>query len=116
MESFLAATNYVRSFRGIQILSSAIEWKAFWKVHDVNDFKESITAIQRLAEVLSKKDKLKCQQLYEECKNKSTELMQQYEAFSELCRERSELCQYWDGITWLSTMLKNLFAADREGD
>ena len=67
MESFIAATNYVRSIREIQILSSANEmskWNAFWKVHDVSDFKESITAIEQLAKALKQKDKFKSQQLY----------------------------------------------------
>ena len=39
MESVLAATNYVRSLRGIGIFSGAIElvkWNAFWTVHDTS--------------------------------------------------------------------------------
>ena len=42
--------------------------------------------------------------------------MKRYEAFSELCKKRPELCQYWDEIVRLSNLLKNLVAADREGD
>ena len=45
MESILAATNFVRSLRGIQILSCAIElvkWNAFGRIHDTNDFKNSV--------------------------------------------------------------------------
>ena len=82
MESFIAATNYVRLIRWIQVLSSANEmskWNAFWKVHDVNDFKESITAIEQLAKALKEKDKFKSQQLYKECKEKSMDLMKRYE-------------------------------------
>ena len=49
MESILAATNYVQSLRGIQVLSGTIElvrWSAFWKVHDTNYFKNSVQAIK----------------------------------------------------------------------
>ena len=68
MESILAATNYVRSLRGIQILSGSIEmakWKAFWKVHDTKDFESSAEAVKRFAESLNKKDRYRCLELYE---------------------------------------------------
>ena len=51
MESILAATNYVRSLREIQILSGAnelVKQNAFWKKHDTNDFKNSAQAIKNL--------------------------------------------------------------------
>ena len=41
-------TNYVRSLRGIQMLSGAdelVKWNAFWKIHSTNAFKNSIKAI-----------------------------------------------------------------------
>ena len=68
MESILAETNYVRSLRGIQILSGAIQlvkWNAFWKVHDTNDFKNSAQAIKKFAEFLDKTDRQSCLKLYE---------------------------------------------------
>ena len=46
------ATNYVRFLRVIQILSGTIElvkWNAFWKVHNANDFKNSIKVIEKFA-------------------------------------------------------------------
>ena len=55
----LAATNFVQSMRGIQILSHAIKLvklNAFLKVHDANDFKNSVQAIKKFAESLDKKD------------------------------------------------------------
>ena len=51
MESILAATNYVRSLKEIQILSGAnelVKRNAFWKKHDTNDFKNSAQAIKNL--------------------------------------------------------------------
>ena len=41
IESFIAGTDHVRSIRGIQILSTAIQmvkWKAFWTMHDTTEF------------------------------------------------------------------------------
>ena len=66
MESILVATNYVRSLRGIQILSGAIElvkWNTFLKVHDTNDFKNFFQAIKEFAESLDKKDRQSCLKL-----------------------------------------------------
>ena len=51
MESILAATNYVRSLRGIQILSvttELVKWNAFWKIYNTSDFKNSAQAIKNL--------------------------------------------------------------------
>ena len=73
MESILAATNFVRSLRGIQILSGAIElvkWNLFWRVHGTNDFKNSIQAIKIFVESLDKKDQQSCLKLYEQIKAK----------------------------------------------
>ena len=68
MESFLAGTHYVRSMRGIQIVSNAIEiskWNAFWKIHDKREFEWEITIVQELGEAFKKKDKTMCQEHYE---------------------------------------------------
>ena len=49
MESILGGTDYVRSLRGVQILSNPIQsakWKAFWKLHNRDDFEYSLQAIE----------------------------------------------------------------------
>ena len=59
MESVIGGTNYVRSLRGIQILSGAIElskWKAFWEVNDKNDFRDSLISIERFAKALEEEN------------------------------------------------------------
>ena len=58
VESFLAGTHYVRSFRGIQILSQAIEivkWKAFWKLQDKSEFEEALEVLKESANALIKR-------------------------------------------------------------
>ena len=42
--------------------------------------------------------------------------METLSEFSQLCCMNSALCRYWDGIIKLSNMLKDLVAADREGN
>ena len=71
MELILAATNFLQSLRGIQILSGAIElvkWNACWKVQDTNGFKNSVRAIKKFEESLDKKDRQSCLKLYEQLK------------------------------------------------
>ena len=55
-------------------------------------------------------------QLYEQLKKEIKAHMQQFNAFSKTCLQRSEVCKYWDGFIDLTSMLHNLISADREGD
>ena len=100
MESVLAATNYERSLRGIQIRSGAIElvkWIAFWKDNDTNDFKNSVQVIKKFEESLYKKHRQSCLNLREKLKNEIKTLMQQFIEFSKTCQLRSEVCRsQWD--------------------
>ena len=85
MESILAATNYVQSLTGILILSDAIElvkWNAFWKIHDANDFKNSVKAIKKFARSSDKKDQQSCIKLHKQLKKETKALMQQFNEFS----------------------------------
>ena len=55
IESFIAETDYVRSMRGIQILSTAIQmvkWKAFWTMHDRTEFIQVTSNLLNLIEAL----------------------------------------------------------------
>ena len=119
MESIIEGKDYVRSLRGVQILSSAIElakWKAFWKLHDKKDFEDSIQAVKEFANFLDKKDQNNCIKMYKDLKEKTKPLTYQFNSFSKACTERSEVCKYCDVVIDLTLMLHNLIAADREGD
>ena len=41
---------------------------------------------------------------------------QEFETFCKTCSERSEICRHWDGILTLIAWVKDLDAADREGN
>ena len=43
-------------------------------------------------------------------------IKEEFETFSKTCSERSEICRHWDGILTLIGLLKDLVAADREGN
>ena len=66
IESFIVGKDYVRSVRGIQILSTAIQmakWKAFWAIHGRTEFTQVTNNLLNLSEALKEKDKQKCQQI-----------------------------------------------------
>ena len=117
MESILAATNYVQSLTGILILSDAIElvkWNAFWKIHDANDFKNSVKAIKKFARSSDKKDQQSCIKLHKQLKQKPS--CNSLTNFQKACQQRSEICKYWDGFINLTSMLHNFISTDKEGD
>ena len=92
IESFIAGTDHVRSIRGIQILSTAIQmvkWKAFWTMHDRTEFTQVTDNLLNLSEAQKEKDKQKCQQIFNDSKENIQSLMEQYNKFSVLCKERS---------------------------
>ena len=43
-------------------------------------------------------------------------IKQELETFSKTCSERPEIYRHWDGILILIGLLKDLVAADREGN
>ena len=97
IEFFIAGTDYVRSLRDIQILSAAIQmvkWKAFWTMHDRTEFTQVTNNLLILSEALKEKDKQKCQQIFNDSKENIQSLIEQYNKFSMLCKERSQLWKY----------------------
>ena len=85
VESFLAGTHYVCSFRGIQVLSQAFEivkWKAFWKLQDQSEFEEALEVLKEFVNALIKqKDHKVCKAACEYCKNKISEIRDRFSTF-----------------------------------
>ena len=82
----------------------------------MSKYGDFLSSIEDFQKALSKKDCNYRQNLYKICSQASGELKLEFEAF---CKQRAELsgmCKYWDGLIKLASMLKNLIAADREGD
>ena len=53
---------------------------------------------------------------YHVCLNQCQVIKEEFETFSKTCFARSEICRHWDGILTLIGLLKDLVAADREGN
>ena len=119
MESVLNGKHYVRSLRGLNIITEAIlaiKWEAFWKSHDKDDFRTELNTIESLVSSFTIKDQVPAQQTFNDALPALTKLREQFSEFSSKCSEVSEVCRYWDGIVKISHLLRNLIACDRDGD
>ena len=119
IQAVLGGTHYVRSLRGIQILFAAIQsikWQAFWDLHDPKKYARELSSLDSLMNALHNKEKKQCAALYTNVSSNLQQLLNDFEKFSQMCTDRSEVCQYWDGIINLTHLLQNLISADREGD
>ena len=109
--------HHVRSLRGIIILSEAIEelkWNAFSKVYGKEKYSK-IASLNNLALELLNKSVTDCKIYFEKCKNDIKIIQHDFVSFSEKYSEKSEVCQYWDGLISLLVLLKSLLACDRNG-
>ena len=119
IDAVLNGTNYVRSMKGFVILVNAIEklkWEAFSKHIDLHKFSEFSKALKTFQIVLCSKNPEESKSSYYVCLNQCQVIKQEFETFSKTCSERSEICRHWHGILTLISFLKDLVAADREGN
>ena len=119
-EEVAGGTHYVRSFRGMLILSEALlklKWDAFWEKTDVNIFKNFVTKFkdfQNDIKEMKKTDNLKMN-FGKSCQSMG-ELKIDFLYFTNHCVEKSQMCNYFENFLNTVELLKDLVAADREGD
>ena len=120
IETVFGATNYVRSFRGLLIVESAmnrIKWIAFNDESNENNSSESAKEqLNLLQEALASKSPDECKSNFEKCVNKISDLMKTFNEFAKIRKAISQICAYFEEILDIAKKIKNLIAADRNGD
>ena len=119
IDEVLNETNYARSPTGYLILAVAIEklkWEAFSKHTNLHEFSKFSKALKAFQIALASKKPEESTSSYHVCLNQCQVIKQEFETFSKAYSERSEMCRHWDGILTLIGLLKDLVAADREGN
>ena len=119
IDAVLNGTNYARSPKGYLILARAIEklkWEAFSKHTDLHEFSEFSKALKAFQIALASKNPEESTSSYHVCLNQCQVIKQEFEIFSKTHSEKSEICRHWDSIFTLIGLLKDLVAADREGN
>ena len=97
LEAVLAGTDYVRSFRGMLILSSVISslrWNAFSETINDDQFIEINENLKEFSSNIIEKNKVQCCAKYDECEGKIDSLKSKYDMFVKDRATSSELCKY----------------------
>ena len=76
-------------------------------------FKDLLRNLQSALSTKNAKDSKIALQL---CLDHLKPVIDAYHEFSQTCKKRSEMVRYFDGVLKLTDLLKNLIAADREGN
>lgn len=69
-----------------------------------------------LMSVLKTKNRLECVSKFEEVPTNGINLHQQFNTFAQECQEKSELCHYFMNFHKIVAIIKQLIAADRNGN
>ena len=88
----LNGINYKQSFKGYLILANTIEkWGAFMIITDINQSDEFSDAIKSLQIALTSKKFEDSKLSYEICSSRCELIKQEFEKFSNICSEKSEI-------------------------
>ena len=71
VQHFLNGTHYVRSLRAISISTDAIncqKGEAFWKIHDINKYKDLLPLLQAIYEKITAKPQKPYKKTFNLCK------------------------------------------------
>ena len=119
IDAVLNGTNYARSLKRYLILANAIEklkWEDFLKHIDMREFSEFSKASKAFQIVLASKNPEESKSSYHVCLNQYQVIKQEFETISKTCSGRSKICRHCDDILTLIGLLKDLVAADTEGN
>ena len=118
VQSVFDGTHYIRSFRGLLIISEAIhslQWEAFWLRHSKDKFKDELNYLQQLYQSFINKD-IDVANLFNEAFLDIATLKEEFDKFFQNVNKNSELCRCLNGINKIVSIIKNLVASDREGN
>ena len=120
LHSVIEGTHYVRSMKGIIIISdmlSALAWGSFWQwLQQQNKVinKDIITSAEKIRSHLI--DRERCEEKFVHLKENSDELKKLFDEFIIDCCQKSELCSYLQQFQHIASIIKHIVASDREGN
>ena len=119
VQSVLSGKHYVRSVKGMLMLSEALEriqWKEFFKSQSADDYSEVFDIVSQLKAKVAAKDHEASRILIDAFKESSVNLMADFKNFIQDGRSKNETFQYWDNFIEIVHKLQNLIRSDREGN
>ena len=118
VQSVFDGTHYIRSLRGLLIISEAIhslQWEAFWLRHSKDKFKDELNYLQQLYQSFINKD-IDVANLFNEAFLNIATLKEEFDKFLQNVNKNSEFCRYLNGISKIVSIIKHLVPSDREGN
>ena len=116
VEQVISGGHYERSLRAYLILEDVIEimkWKVFSNKYSGS---EALSNLKGFAGVFVSKDLEQINEMYENSLPSVALIKSEFDAFVLDCLQRSELCRFFEELLHSIRILKNLIAADRNGD
>lgn len=116
-ESVLSGTNYVRSFKGLLLLSEALQRLQiieFLKTVKSQEFDDEINQIKQIQMNFKSKDTPACKAGIFDYLRTPSKMLSQFKQFVEKRRSESELVLYWDNVIRMISIIKDLVRSDRE--
>ena len=118
IDSVLNGSHYDRSLRGFLLIEDTIEtlkWEAFWK--EPGDMAHEIREqLNLLSNAFAAKKSETSVELFNKYKNTLNSLKTEYDKVTVKCSENSEICRFFEVVAKGIRILKELIAADRNGD
>ena len=120
VSTVLSGGHYVRSLKGMLIVSellNSLMWNAFWQSNE-NTFDPFVQSAIDLKNALQKTKQARdeCVPKFEQVSDAAVTIHQQFDAFTQECKEKSELCKYFMNFRRIVSIIKQLIVADCDGN
>jgi hypothetical protein len=118
VKSVLAGSHYVRSLKGMLLLSESIErlqWCEFFTENGAQ-YKHELQLIRDLKEAVASQNRDKSKAILQSFTDCSATLEKEFEDFKSSKSQKSETFAYWENFVQMVYLLRDLIRADREGN
>ena len=120
VESVLAGSNYIRSFKGMMMLSDTmnrLRWCEFFKENEVLKYKAELKLLTDIKRAVANKKRQESRMIMHNCVDTDdVHVFHDFDQFITQRKETSETFAYWDMLIELVSLMKDLIRADREGN
>jgi hypothetical protein len=119
VNSVLGGTHYVRSLKGMFLLSECIQrlqWSEFFSIKGVQMYGQELQHLKTLKDSVSQKQREQSKQHLDAFMHSSSRIMEDFKLFTTEQSHQSETFAFWDIFVQMVALLKDLIRADREGN
>ena len=119
VESVLNGSNYVRSLKGMFLLSESMDrlrWEAFFRSTEIQNYHPALAILSNLKSALGLKNRVQAKQHLHSFNLQSEKLCSDFKQFIEELCNKCETAKYWNTFIEMVSLIKDLIRADREGD